>query len=66
MQPLKRGLVNQNFGDSSPAADVIDAFDQATDLGGDIHGEIAAFSLNSCQRYKEFPMELIRCGPNAF
>jgi hypothetical protein len=43
MQPLNPGLVNQNFADSSPAADVIDAFDDATDLGGDIRREIPAF-----------------------
>jgi hypothetical protein len=66
MQPLNPGLVNQNFEDSSPAADAVDTFDQPTDLDGDIDGEIAAFSLNSCQRYKEFPIQLIRCGPNAF
>ena len=66
MQPLKRGLVNQNFGDSSPAADVIDALYQTADLRGEIWWEIVAFSLNSCQRYEEFPIELIRYGPNAF
>ena len=43
MQPLNSGLVNQNFADSSPAADVIDALDQSTDLRGDIRREIATF-----------------------
>ncbi len=66
MQPLNPGLVKQNFADSSPAADAIDAFDQATDLGIDITWKIGALSSNSCQRYKEFPIPLIRCGPNAF
>jgi hypothetical protein len=66
MQPLNSGAVNQNFADSSPAADVIDAFHQAPDLGIDLTWKIAAFSLNSCQRYKEFPIQLIRRGPNAF
>src|SRR6266436_2002295 len=51
---------------SSPAADVIDALYQTADLRGEICWEIVAFSLNSCQRYEEFPIELIRYGPNAF
>jgi hypothetical protein len=50
---------------SSPAADVIDAFHQAPDLGTDLIWKIAAFSMNYFQRYKEFPIQLIRCGPNA-
>jgi hypothetical protein len=66
MQPLNPGLVNQNFEDSSPAADAIDAFDQATDFGDDIRWEIAPFSSNSCQRYKEFPIQFIRRCPHAF
>jgi len=58
MQPLNPGLVNQNFavGDaalrrpvgSSPAADMIDAFDDATDLGRDVRGEIATFFSDLC------------------
>jgi hypothetical protein len=55
MQPLNPGLVNQNFADSSPAADVIDAFHQAPDLGIDLAWKIAAFSLNYFQRYKSSP-----------
>jgi hypothetical protein len=43
MQPLNRGLVNQNFADSSPAADVIDALHQPPDFRGDIRWEIAPF-----------------------
>jgi len=41
--------------DSSPAADAIDAFHQAPDLGIDLTWKIAAFSMNYFQRYKEFP-----------
>jgi hypothetical protein len=49
-------MVNQNFADSPPPADVIDAFHQAPDLGIDFAWKIAAFSLNYFQRYKEFPI----------
>src|SRR6266436_7052473 len=52
--------------DSSPAADAIDAFHQAPDLGIDLTWKIAAFSMNYFQRYKEFPIELIRCRPDTF
>ena len=66
MQPLNPGLVNQNFADSSPAADAIDALYQTADLRGEIWWKRVAFSLNSCQCYKEFPIQFIRCGPHAF
>jgi len=41
-------------------------FIKAPDLGIDLTWKIAAFCMNYFQRYKEFPIELIRCGPNAF
>jgi hypothetical protein len=43
MQPLNPGLVNQNFNESSPAADVIDALYQPPDFRGEIWWQIGAF-----------------------
>jgi hypothetical protein len=66
MQPLNPGLVNQNFADSSPAADVIDAFHQAPDLGIDAAWKIAAFSLKLFSTLQKFAIQFIRCRPHAF
>src|SRR5207244_1936269 len=51
---------------SSPAADAIDAFHQATDFCCDITWKVAAFSLNYFQRHKKFAIQLIRRSPYAF
>jgi hypothetical protein len=55
MQPLNPGLVNQNFKESSPAADANNAFDQATDLGGDIHGENRGILFESLSMLQRVP-----------
>jgi hypothetical protein len=58
--------VREIFWFLSPATDRVDAFHQAPDLGIDLTWKIAAFSMNYFQRYKEFPIELIRCRPDTF
>jgi hypothetical protein len=44
---------------------VIDTLHQPPDFRRDITWKIAAFSLNSFQRYKKFTIQLIRRRPDA-